>query len=112
MNDRIYKGVRSGSSRSANVEVTFVDGNGSYELSPRLDLKEYSADGFEWGYGNSGPSQLALAILADVTGSDDYALRHHIWFKLEVISRLPWHGWELSGQQVWAWINEHHPLSN
>ncbi len=34
-------------------------------LGPRLDLANHSPDGFSWGYGGSGPAQLALAILAD-----------------------------------------------
>lgn len=37
-------------------------------LSPRLDVVNHSPDGFEWGYGGSGPSQLAFAILADLIG--------------------------------------------
>ena len=34
-------------------------------LDPRLDLANHSPTGFEWGYGGSGPAQLALALLAD-----------------------------------------------
>lgn len=34
-------------------------------LRPRHDLFNHSPDGFAWGYGGSGPAQLALAILAD-----------------------------------------------
>lgn len=30
----------------------------------------HSPDGFEWGYGGSGPSDLALSILADWLGED------------------------------------------
>jgi len=37
----------------------------AYELPLRLDLYNHSPDGFEIGYGGSGPAQLALAILAD-----------------------------------------------
>lgn len=37
------------------------------DLTPEASLKirNHSPDGFEWGYGGSGPSQLALAILLD-----------------------------------------------
>lgn len=34
-------------------------------LKPKLDLRKHCLDGFEWGYGESGPSQLSLVILAD-----------------------------------------------
>jgi hypothetical protein len=37
-------------------------------LTPRLDLWNHSPTGFEWGYGGSGPAQLALALLADHLG--------------------------------------------
>lgn len=45
-----------------NVEVT-VDGR---PLLMRLELRNHSPTGFEWGYGGSGPAQLALAIVCDV----------------------------------------------
>lgn len=35
------------------------------DLAPRLDLVNHSPAGLNWGYGGSGPAQLALAILAD-----------------------------------------------
>ena len=108
MADRIYTGIRN-SKASVSVEVS--DKDSSHPLSPRLDLREHSTT-LEWGYGMGGPAQLALAILADVTGSDDYAERHHHWFKLEIVSKLPWNGWEIPESNVWAWINEHHPLSS
>ena len=43
-------------------------------LDPRLDLRNHSPSGFEWGYGGSGPAQLALALAADVLGDDEAAL--------------------------------------
>src|SRR5262245_22144387 len=30
-----------------------------------LELRNHSPTGFEWGYGGSGPAQLALALLVD-----------------------------------------------
>lgn len=51
-----YMGTRS----DEGVEVT-ADGK---PLDPRNDLANHSPDGFEYGYGGSGPAQLALAILA------------------------------------------------
>lgn len=39
-----------------------VDGKG-LALAPSLSVRYHSPDGFSWGYGGSGPSQLALAIL-------------------------------------------------
>lgn len=46
------------------VEV-IEDGGERRPLNPRNELYNHSPNGFEWGYGGSGPAQLALAILAD-----------------------------------------------
>ena len=48
--------------RQGYAVIVTVDGR---PLNPRLDLWNHSPTGFEWGYGGSGPAQLALAILAD-----------------------------------------------
>jgi Family of unknown function (DUF6166) len=48
-----------------------ADGPGKrYPLALRLEIANHSPDGFEWGYGGSGPAQLALAILADHIGPE------------------------------------------
>ncbi len=58
-------------------------------LAPRNDLWNHSPDGFAWGYGGSGPAQLALAILADhFESDDDRAVRLHQKFKWNCIALL------------------------
>lgn len=47
----------------------------------------HSPCGFAWGYGGSGPAQLAFAILADHAGPE-IARRHYQRFKWRVIARL------------------------
>ena len=71
-------------------------------LEPRLDLVNHSPSGLEWGYGGSGPGQLALAILAHHAG-DDYAVRHHQQFKWDMITPLQEASWQLTGAAVKAW---------
>ena len=44
-------------------------------LDPRFDLKTLSELGFEWGYEGTAPTQLALALAADVFGDDALALK-------------------------------------
>jgi hypothetical protein len=64
------------------------------KLRKRLDLANHSPDGFAWGYGGSGPAQLALAILADALNDGERAVRLHQDYKWRVIGRLaqnePW----------------------
>lgn len=57
------------------------------ELTPAWSQKliNHSPDGFNWGYGGSGPSQLALAIVLEITGKAD----GYQDFKWDVIAGLP-----------------------
>src|SRR6185437_10265213 len=57
-------------------------------LNKRLDLVNHSPDGFAWGYGGSGPSQLALALLADALEDDKLALSYYQTFKWEKIATI------------------------
>ena len=106
---KVYIGRRMGSGAASDVVVEVFEDGAAYPLPSRLDLREHSVN-LEWGYGMGGPAQLALAILADATGSDAYAERHHHWFKQAVVMRLAWDGWELPESRVWEWVNEHHPV--
>ena len=76
-----YHGWRD-ANRTAHVEVIPATGGGSKrELPLRLDLENHSPTGLEWGYGGSGPAQLALALLSDATGDDELAVKLHQQFK-------------------------------
>jgi hypothetical protein len=82
-------------------EVVVERDNSVYHLDPRLDLMNHSPTGVSWGYGGSGPAQLALAILADFLEDDEQALMLYQDFKWEVIARLPMEsGFELSAEQI------------
>ena len=90
MSDKIYKGVQPG--------IVTVDGK---PLDLRLDLWDHSLTGFNWGYGGSGPAQLALAILADHLGDDKQALALYQDFKWAVVAHMPIdESWELTSEEV------------
>lgn len=76
-------------------------------LPQRRDLKQHSAAGFSWGYGGSGPAQLAIALLADASGDDKRALAHYMEFRLDVIARLPVNErFEISALEVRSWLSQ------
>lgn len=83
---KTYRGEIIGRKRRVTV-----DGR---PLAPRLDLMNHGPTGFAWGDDSGGASQLALAILADHTGSDDEALEHYQAFHHAAIASLgagdPW----------------------
>ena len=52
------------------------------------EIINHSPDGFAWGYGGSGPSQLALAICLELYGQDK-ATQIYQSFKWDYIANLP-----------------------
>ena len=60
-------------------------------LSPAASrrLVNHSPDGFAWGYGGSGPAQLALAVLVEAGVPDRRALQLYQRFKCDHIAVLP-----------------------
>ena len=79
---------------------------GQEQLTPErsLEVANHSPTGFEWGYGGSGPAQLALALLLDYTDDEEFALAQYTEFKNEVVSQLdctrPDGCWRLSGSDI------------
>lgn len=79
---RHYKGYPDG-------RVNVVEDDGSETpLPPRHDLANHSPDGFAWGYGGSGPAQLALAMAVHATCDDARALKTYQRLKSELVARL------------------------
>ncbi len=63
----------------------------SYELKPERSLQYvyHSPDGFSWGYGGSGPSQLSFAIILELTDDSDNSFVLYQSFKKDFIISLP-----------------------
>lgn len=69
----------------------------------------HSPTGMEWGYGGSGPADLALNILYWFTEDREFAERHYQDFKWEHIATLPREGGTIPGATVRAWIADRRP---
>lgn len=80
----------------------------------------HSPTGLEWGYGGSGPSDTALSILSDyfeeelaslenISGQFERLVRlrsleYYQQFKWDFIASAPREGWEISSDQIDAWL--------
>ena len=94
---KVYTGRRD----SEGCVVWVIDGNGERKpLNPRRDLRNHSPTGVEWGYGGSGPAQLALAILAEHLGDNRAALKVYQDFKWACIAQIRGANWSLSGEEI------------
>ena len=93
----------SGRRTEHGCAVTVTDANGRHDLNPRLDLRCHSEE-FEWGYGGSGPAQLALALAADVLDDDETALAVYQKLKFRVVGKLPTRSWTLTADELEAVI--------
>ena len=93
-----YEGKREG-----HAALVTVDGA---PLNPRLDVWNHSPTGLEWGYGGSGPAQLALALLMDCLGDKQRALVLHHGFKHAVVAGLPFAGWTLTEGEIRETVTE------
>lgn len=100
-----YIAHREGQAGSADVFVV-EEGKRPRPLNPRHDLRNHSPDGFQWGYGGSGPAQLALALVADATGDDELAQRTYQDFKFKVVAGLQADRWEMTSDAIAAKVAE------
>jgi hypothetical protein len=113
--EKVYKGKRLGTDPTDNVIVTVEDRIKEW-MSPHYYKSKdensralyhhvyHSPTGFNWGYGGSGPADLARSILWDLLEEEpDPGLYHD--FKFEFVAR--WQvcvEWEIEETVIRNWI--------
>ncbi len=83
-----------------------VDG-GVLDPAPSRAIYDHSPDGFSWGYGGSGPTQLAIGLLiqAGATRSEIEGDGFKVKFVADVVGRWPMKGdWEMSAETLAAFL--------
>ena len=97
----IYRGYRY---QEAGKVIVTKDGK-PLSPAPSQKLFNHSPDGFQWGYGGSGPAQLALALLLDVTDDPELSVRLHQTFKRHFV--VAWGvKWQIWSDDIKTWIEE------
>lgn len=83
--------------------IVYFDGRW---LSPlrSLHVINHSPDGFEWGYGGSGPAQLALAICLEILPKDKALETYQEFKRLWIASRPDRNEFELPISKVKGWL--------
>ena len=89
--------------RSAKVLATVTVNGELLSLKRSQKVRNHSPRGYGWGYSGSGPAQLALAILLDVTDDPAVAQQHYQAFKRQYVAN--WGDrWELTDREVREWL--------
>ena len=101
---KTYVGVET----PLGVQTRVREGGSDDVMDLRFDLVKRQPH--EWEDPELGAEQLAMAILADATGNDNYALLRCKQFKDDVTVYLPLEGWRMTWSQVMSWVNTH-PLT-
>lgn len=103
---KVYEGMRDPAQPdTAGDLIVLVNGQ---VLSPKPSQKlfNHSPDGWNWGYGGSGPAQLALGILLDYLGDGERAIALHQQFKSHFVARWPQGGtWKVTGAEIDEWLD-------
>lgn len=99
-----YRGIRDWSKKLVTVDIFKEDGT-FLETKPLRHIERHSPDGFEWGYGGSGPADLALSILADLYDMET-ANEYYQEFKFQFIASLKRNEWEISEREIADWLEK------
>lgn len=98
---KIYRGVRHDVGNVA-VVVTRSESGVAYHLE---HIERHSPDGFEFGYGGSGPADLSLSILTDfLNGDRRSATIFYQDFKREFVAKWKGADFEISEDAIESWV--------
>ena len=96
---KTYRGLR------INGDATVIVEEDGQEPRPLRHHVRHSPDGFEWGYGGSGPADTARCILLDAMQAEPSAGCYND-FKWQVIAHFPKEGFTLTGDEIHKWHRE------
>jgi hypothetical protein len=85
--------------------VCYRDEDGSAVSNVPRRITKHSPDGFEWGYGGSGPADFALNILSVFIG-EKLARKNGLYqnFKWKFVSTLPGEGGIIKHDDIREWL--------
>lgn len=90
---KVYRGQRGPQGTIVTVD--------SVPLDPRSDVREFHAEGYEWGYEGAGPRQLAFALMVDAFG-EKVAFTRYRHFLHDVIAEIKDDDWTMTADDMAA----------
>ena len=90
--------------RDKGAVIVSIDGQTLHPYKSQ-QVYNHSPSGFEWGYGGSGPCQLALAILLELYDRQT-ALAYYKKFKGEFIATASYNGFVISSDSIDEWLEK------
>ena len=110
MSNTTFKGLRGnfssivdGESCNINALVLKVVNGHETPIDWRLKEVNHSPTGLEWGYGGSGPAQLAWCLLREAGLTRPQTQLLYQQFKAEVVSRFNNSGFEITKKDILQW---------
>lgn len=100
-----YVGTRDDDG-TGRVHVEVYEANRLIRKYELPHVVRHSPTGLEWGYGGSGPADLALSIMAHINEVPNLSSRLYQRFKEDIVSHLDQPGFRLSEGQVREWLNQ------
>ena len=101
--DNVYTGVFTN-----DDDWYVITKNGrKFDHEPSLKIRNHSPTGFAWGYGGSGPAQLALGLLLEETKDAKLAEHFYMDYKWDVVAGLPkaeGQTWQLTTTDILTWL--------
>jgi len=95
--EKVYSGERLGPREKLPEVEVMVNGK------PLKHRVRHSPTGFEWGYGGSGPADLALSILWDFLGREPKPIEY-MRFKEQFVAG--WSDrWSITGKEIENWLD-------
>ena len=103
--ETLYYGKRVSACGAQPVYKKLLPDGESTELSPKPSqkLRNHSPDGFQFGYGGSGPAQLALALLLDATSDPGEAQEYYQSFKWDQVAHWG-EEWSTLRSDILKWV--------
>lgn len=100
--NKIYMGIYT---KPGPQEVVVFYADGSKVTHPLRHVVKHSPTGFQWGYGGSGPADLALSILHDCILDTLLVEKHYQAFKREFIEPVD-RQLHIKESDILLWISE------